>query len=150
MVTISSSNISRPPLVIFSIAQLVMAWVESNYPSDCGIVWGDDNKSQRPPKPSHNRLGSYSRPRPSLFSKVGYTITENSKEKRAPRRKEWLVNEPCTTFSTNEEKNKTFLHCVNAASIMSLSNFNAIIDNSYRTNKRYIDKEYTVIINKEW
>ena len=49
-----------------------MAWVESNCPSDCGIVWGDDNNSQRPPKPSHNRLGSYSRPRPSLFFKVGF------------------------------------------------------------------------------
>ena len=52
-----------------------MAWVESNCPSDCGIVWGDaecEDNSQRPPKPSHNHLGSYSRPRLSLFSKVGY------------------------------------------------------------------------------
>ena len=50
----------------------VMAWVESNCPSDCGIVWGDDGYCYRPPKQSHNRLGSYSRPRPSLFFKVGY------------------------------------------------------------------------------
>ena len=52
-----------------------MAWVESNWPRDCGIVCGDaecDDNSQRPPKPSHNHLGSYSRPRLSLFSKVGY------------------------------------------------------------------------------
>ena len=55
-----------------------MAWVESNCPRDCGIVcWGDaecDDNSQRPPKPSHNHLGSYSQPRLSLFSKVGYII----------------------------------------------------------------------------
>ena len=50
-----------------------MAWVESNCPSDCGIVWGDDGYCNRPPKQSHNRLGSYSRPRPSLFFKVGYS-----------------------------------------------------------------------------
>ena len=53
----------------------VMAWVESNCPRDCGIVWGDaecDDNSQRPPKPSHNHLGNYSRPRLSLFFKVGY------------------------------------------------------------------------------
>ena len=49
-----------------------MAWVESSCPSDCGIVWGDDNNSHRPPKQSHNHLGSYSRPRPSLFFKVCY------------------------------------------------------------------------------
>ena len=53
-----------------------MVWVESSCPSDCGKVWGDVgyyHNIQRPPKQSHNRLGSYSRPRPSLIFKVGYT-----------------------------------------------------------------------------
>ena len=53
----------------------VIAWVESSCPSDCGKVWGDVgyyHRIQRPPKQSHNPLVSYSRPRPSLFSKVGY------------------------------------------------------------------------------
>ena len=55
----------------------VIAWVESSCPSDCGKVWGDVrycHRIQRPPKQSHNHLGSYSRPRLSLFSKVGYSI----------------------------------------------------------------------------
>ena len=53
----------------------VIAWVESNCPSDCGKVWGDVgccHRSQCPPKQSHNRLDNYSRPRPSLIFKVGY------------------------------------------------------------------------------
>ena len=57
----------------------VIAWVESSCPSDCGKVWGDVgycHRIQRPPKQSHNPLVSYSRPRPSLFSKVGYAMSE--------------------------------------------------------------------------
>ena len=52
----------------------MIAWVESSCPSDCGKVWGDVgyyHRIQRPPKQSHNRLGSDSRPRPSLIFKVG-------------------------------------------------------------------------------
>ena len=51
------------------------AWVESSCPRDCGKVWGDVgyyHRIQRPPKQSHNRLSSYTRPRPSLIFKVGY------------------------------------------------------------------------------
>ena len=53
-----------------------MAWVESNFPSDCGIVWGGGTLNAMiianvPPIPSHTHLGSYSRRRLSLFFKVG-------------------------------------------------------------------------------
>ena len=53
----------------------VIAWVKSSCPSDCGKVWGDVGYNHRiecPPKQSHIRLSSYSRPRPSLILKVGY------------------------------------------------------------------------------
>ena len=56
-----------------------MAWVESSCPSDCGKVGGTLAiifAFLRPPKQSHNHLGSYSRPRPSLIFKVGYTDSE--------------------------------------------------------------------------
>ena len=60
----------------------VTAWVESSCPSDCGKVWGDVgycHRIQRPPKQSHNHLGSYSRPRLSLFSKVGYKLLDHAR-----------------------------------------------------------------------
>ena len=55
----------------------VITWVESSCPRDCGKVWGNVgycHRIQRPPKQSHNPLVSYSRPRLSLFSKVGYGV----------------------------------------------------------------------------
>ena len=70
------SSITAPTYATYSpLWKRVIAWVESSCPSDCGKVWGDVgycHRIQRPPKQSHNPLVSYSRPRPSLFSKVGY------------------------------------------------------------------------------
>ena len=64
-----------------SIAHFENEWWPGSRVTDQGIVklfGGDaecDDNSQRPPKPSHNHLGSYSGPRLSLFSKVGYLQT---------------------------------------------------------------------------
>ena len=84
-----------------------MAWVESNCPSDCGIVWGATecyDNSQRPPKPPHNRLGSYSRPRLSLFFKVGYKT--NSKQDYSLDYRHMICNR-----ATNNEAKEDYSGC---------------------------------------
>ena len=63
----SSSPFSTCPSWYYSpLWKRVIAGIESSRLSDCGKVWGDVgyyHRIQRPPKQSHNRLGSYSRPK---------------------------------------------------------------------------------------